>query len=144
MEFIGFVFLVLGIIALGLLSKHLRGRKQIQIRQIIHNERMRAMEKGLPFSDLDHEGMMQELAQLNGESRNMETNTKRSVLWIRLYALCLGILFLFGGIGMVAGFSLMKDQEFSAYWSAGFIPALMGLGLLIFYGLSSGYDKKLS
>ena len=102
------------------------------------------MEKGIPFSDLDHEGMARELAQMNEESGSMESNTKRSILWIRLYALCLGILFLFGGAGVVAGFPLLEDAEFHGYWAVGFIPALMGLGLLIFYGLSRGYEKHLN
>jgi hypothetical protein len=144
MEVLGYTLLILGLIALGMLSKHLRGRKQIQIRQIIHNERMRAMEKGIPFSDLDHESMARELAQMNEESGNMESNTNRSVVWIRLYALCLGVLLLFGGIGIAAGFPLVGNEEFRTFWAIGFIPALMGLGLLIFYGLSRGYEKKLS
>ena len=142
MDVLGYVLLILGLIGLGIWSKHLRGRKQIQLREIIHNERMRAMEKGIPFSDLNHESMAQELAQMNEESGNMVSNTQRSVLWIRLYALCLGILLLFGGIGIVVGFPLVGDEEFRSFWACGFIPALMGFGLLIFYGLSRGYVKK--
>jgi len=139
MDVIGFTLLVLGLVALGIWSKHLRGRKQIQIRQIIHDERMRAMEKDISFSDLNHESMARELAQMNEESGNMESNTKRSILWIRLYALCIGILLLFGGTGIVAGFRLVEDEECRAFWATGFIPILMGLGFLIFYGLSRGY-----
>ena len=144
MDVLSFILLILGLFTLGIWSKQLRGRNQFQLRQIIHKERMRAMEKGISFSDLDHECMTQELAQMNEETGKMESNTNRSILWIRLYALCLGILFLFGGIGMVAGFPLIENEDFRAFWAVGFIPALMGLGLLIFYGLSRGYDKKLS
>jgi hypothetical protein len=143
MEFLSVVILILGIFALGLWSRHLRERKQNKIREIVHNERMRAMEKGVPFSDLDHAGMTREIERMNEETRIMESKTSKSVLWIRLNALCLGLLFLFGGIGIVAGFPLVGNEEFRMFWSVGFIPVLIGLGLLIFYGLSRGYEQRL-
>lgn len=144
MDLFAVILLILGIVALGIWSRQLRQRKQMQLRDIIHTERMRAMEKGVPFDSLDHEGMTQELAKMNEETQPMESNTNRSVLWIRLYALCLGLLFLFGGLAVVAGFPLVGDPEIKMMWPMGFIPGLIGLGLLLFYGLSRGYEKRLS
>lgn len=143
MEVFAYILLVLGLVALAIWSKHLRGAKQMQIRKIIHEERMIAMEKGIPFEDLNHEGMARELQNMNEGPGMLGSDTKRQVMWIRLSALCLGLLFLLGGIGVTAGFPLVGDAEIQEMWSIGFIPALIGFGLLLFCGLSRGHEKKL-
>jgi len=66
------------------------------------------------------------------------------MIWIRISALCFGLIFLFGGIGVAVGLTLVGDIEMKAMWPLGLIPALIGLGLLIFNGLSRGYEKKLN
>ena len=48
MEFLGVVLLILGCIGFGIFTRHARERKQIKLSEMIHNERMKAMEKGLP------------------------------------------------------------------------------------------------
>ena len=143
MEVFSYILLVLGLVALAIWGKHLRGAKQMQIRKIMHEERMIAMEKGIPFKDLNHEGVTRELAQMNEETRMLHSDTKRYVMWIRLSALCFGLLFLFGGIGIGVAFPMVGDAEVREMWSVGIIPALIGIGLLLFYGLCRGYEKKL-
>jgi len=143
MDLLAVTLLILGIIALGIWSRQLRLRRQMQLRDIVHDERMKAMDKGVPFEALEHESITRELAQMTEETHTMGSNTNTSVLWLRLYALCLGLVFLFGGIGVVAGFPLIGDAEARGMWPIGFIPTLVGLGLLLFYGLSRGYEKRL-
>ena len=144
MDVFAVILLVLGLVALAIWSRHLREAKQMQIRKIIHEERMRAMEKGIPVEDLDHEGMARELAQMNEGTRMQGSDANRNVMWIRISALCFGLIFLLGGAGVVAGFPLVGDPEFQTMWPMGFIPALIGLGLLLFHGLTRGYEKKLN
>jgi hypothetical protein len=140
MEVFAVILLVLGLGALAIWSKHLRDAKQMQIHKIIHEERMRAMEKGIPIEDLNNEGMARALAQMTEGARIPGSDPKSNIMWIRVSALCLGLLFLMGGIGVAAGFPLVGDAEIQMMWSIGFIPALIGFGLLLFYGLSRRYE----
>jgi hypothetical protein len=109
----------------------------------MHEERMTAMEKGIPFEDLQHEDMAQALARVNGDSEMPKPGGLVQVLWIRMATLCFGLLFLFGGIAVTAGFPLVKDPEYQAVWPVGLIPVLVGLGLLIFCGMCRSYEAKL-
>jgi hypothetical protein len=144
MDMFAFTLLVLGLVALAIWSKHLREAKQMQIRNIIHKERITAMEKGISIEDLNHDGMARELAQMNEEARTQESGTKKKMMWIRVSSLCFGLIFLFGGIAVAAGFPLVEDVEVQGMWPLGLIPALIGLGLLLFNGLCRGYEKKLN
>ncbi len=144
MDVLAVMLLILGLVALAVWSKHLRGEKQMQIRKIIHEERMTAMEKGISFEDLDHEAMAGELAEMNEKTGTCPSEDASYMMWIRVAALCFGLLFLLGGIGVAASFSLVDDAELQPMWPTGIIPALIGLGLLLFYGLCRGYEKKLN
>ena len=44
----------------------------MQIRKIMHQERMIAMKKGISFEDLNHESMAQELTQMNEKTNMLE------------------------------------------------------------------------
>jgi hypothetical protein len=143
MDMLAVILLILGLWALAVWNKHLREARQMQIRDIMHKERITAMEKGIPFKDLNHGGMAGELSQVNGSRSMLEHDMNRNVIWIRLSALCLGILFLFGGIAVAAGFPMVGDAEIQAMWPMGLIPGLIGLGLLLFFGLSRGYENRL-
>ena len=71
MEFLGVVLLILGCIGFGIFSKHARERKQIKLSEMIHNERMKAMEKGLPLSEIGHDELAQKLLQLHGDADSL-------------------------------------------------------------------------
>lgn len=144
MDVFAVILLVLGLVALAIWSKHLREGKQMQIRKIIHDERMRAMDKGISLDDLDHEGMVRELAQMSEATRMLESDTRKYLVWIRVAALCFGLLFLFGGIGIAAGFPLVDNADCKGMGPIGLIPGLIGVGLLLFTGLCRGYEKKLN
>ena len=66
----------------------------------------------------------------------------KGLLWVRLTGLCLGWFLLFTGIGTVIGFSLVMDPDMRSIWAVGFIPAMGGVGLLLFYHLSRDYADR--
>ena len=124
------VFFIFGLIAFGLVKKSLADRERIKLREMIHRERMAAIEKNLPIETLDQEeGMLPQTATT--DSRHT------SITWLRLTALFLGLAFFFGGIGMAIAFHVAPERGFNQIWSIGLIPALTGFGLLIFYFMTS-------
>ena len=137
MEFFALTILVLGLIGASMLRRHLREAKQLKLRQIIHEERLKAMEHNAPLPEVDDETL---IGQYFEDSSHAAGNEGRGValaiLWVRIVALCIGLASFFGGIATSAGCYLAKDPEFSNYWAMGLIPTLIGLGLLIFYWMS--------
>ena len=63
MEFLAVVVLVLGLIGASMLRRHLREAKQIRLRQIIHEERLKAMEHNVPLPDVDDAGLARQLEE---------------------------------------------------------------------------------
>ncbi len=134
MEFLGFTILVLGLIGASMLRKHLREARQLRLRQIIHEERLKAMEHNKPLPEVDDAAL---IGRFFENSDHVAGNDGRglmlAILWVRIVALCVGLASLFGGIATSVGMYLVKDPEISNYWAMGLIPTLIGLGLLIFY-----------
>lgn len=142
MEFLGFVVLVLGVIGASVARRHLREAKQLRLRQIVHEERLKAMEHNVPLPEVDAAvlgGMFDETALPDAGSRR--GGVALAILWVRVLALCLGLASFFGGLGAAVGMRAIKDPEFSNYWAAGLIPASIGLGLLIFYVMSRSLGR---
>ena len=90
MESFAIVVLILGLIVASLARRHLREAKQLKLRQIIHQERMKAMEHNLSLPETDDP----QLCKLFGGFGTAESKgsgwLSASVLWVRLVALCLG------------------------------------------------------
>ncbi len=117
-----------------ILTKHLRNKNRLRTRDMIHKERMLAMEKGVPLGELpDHLSQAE-----NGEDESYVPSINGD--WDRRIALGLGLVFLFGGIGIAIGFLLIPEsldtEGLRGLASMGFIPALIGVGLLLYYRLS--------
>lgn len=105
---------------------HLRGKRRIEKLNLIHQERMRAMEKGIPlpeFPELDEE---QSRIELRFERLNVSPK----------WPLGLGALFIMSGIGVCAAFMLSNDAEFNKLWSMGLIGVFFGIGLAGYYALT--------
>ena len=100
-------------------------QRALKLRELLHSERMAAIEKGVPLpeipsdDDADPSWMRPEAEQLR-------------VAWLRRIALVLGLLALFVGLGMCAGFYWAPDRGFQGMWTIGFIPAMAGVGLLLY------------
>jgi len=137
MEILGFTILVLGLIGASMLRRHLREAKQLRLRQIIHEERLKAMEHNAPLPEVDDATLIgQFFENTNHAARNEGRGMALAILWVRIVALCIGLASFFGGIATSAGMYLVKDPGISNYWAMGLIPTLIGLGLLIFYLMS--------
>ena len=98
------------------------------------------MEKEIEAPPLDHEIERSLLATEPAAAPG--NGSVKGVLWVRLIALCFGWFMLFGGLGIVGGFSLVMDRDMQDIWAVGFIPAMAGIGLLLFYYLSRNYGAS--
>ena len=107
MEVLGIALLIVGLVGLGTLGRYLRESKVTRMYEMIHVERLKAMEKDIPLPDLGHDDI--------------------------------GLVFLFGGVGVLAGLRWVLVPEASELWPLGFIPVMVGLGLLLFHQLTRGY-----
>ena len=107
----------------------------LRLRDLVHRERPAAIEKGVPLPEIPTEEEADPL-WLRPEAERMRA------VWLRRTALILGLLFLFGGLGMCAGFYWAPDRGFHGMWTLGFIPAMSGVGLLLYAAIAgrSGLD----
>lgn len=104
--------------------------RSLKLRELLHRERMAALDKGVPLPEIPADEEVPP-AWLRPEAERMRT------AWLWRMALVLGLLALFTGIGMCAGFYWAPDRNFHAMWSIGMIPAMAGVGLLLYAALAS-------
>ncbi len=125
-----FLILVLGSWGLTLVGRSLRDKKMLREREMIHQERMQAMQSGI------------EVAQQSPTPVPSTSNPAAHARWFRMVSLGLGLFMLFVGIGMCIAFSIAED--FEPLWPIGIIPALAGVGFLLFYRLSARLEENLT
>jgi hypothetical protein len=136
MWWLALTILVLGLFGGAILRRHLRDAKVLRLREVLHEERMAALERDLPLSNGDAEKLD---SLLIGGQETEPSSSRMSITgarWTRLTALALGLMLLFAGIGLIPGLYFQSDSEASGTWPLGLIPILMGVGLLIFVWLS--------
>ena len=105
----------------------------LKLRELVHQERLAAIEKGVPLPEIPTEDEVDPV-WLRPEAERMRAS------WLRRSALILGLFFLFGGLGMAAGFYYAPDRGFNDMWTLGFIPAMSGVGLLLYAVLAARID----
>ena len=93
-------------------------RRQMEME---HQERMAALEKGVPLPELRS---LDVAAQMSRGGRRLQT------------PLLLGIVFLCAGVGAILALLLISDHEISRFWPLPLPLALVGAGLLLFHFLS--------
>ncbi len=118
-----------------ILARHLAEKNRILAREILHKERMNAMQNDVSLPQ------PADLPSLSPPT-SPETPPGHVLAWFRIVALFFGFLLLFSGTGMVVGCSAAGDQELRDLSTLGFVPALAGVGLLIFYRLSRGLERE--
>ena len=117
---------VFGCVIVLIVIWHLRSNRNIEKMRIVHEERMKAMEKGIPlpeFPDIDqHEARL--------EIQPMRLNPK--------WPLGLGAIFVMGGIGLMVAFLLSNDPD----WGLGLLGVFFGFGLVLYYYLTRTPEQK--
>lgn len=113
--------------ALAVWARHLRESKRVAEREMIHRERLAALEKGAALPEL--------LAGLRAPG-DPPGNGRG---WVSQAALLAGLALLFAGVGLFVAFTMIpeapKGDGLHSLAPVGLIPAFAGLGLLLFYDL---------
>lgn len=103
-------------------------------REMLHRERMAAMEKGLPWPEIPVEGE----ALPDWLSEEVERARAR---WLVRWSLVLGWVAVTTGIGICLGFYLAPDRGFRGMWTIGLIPFMGGVGFLIAAWAASRWER---
>jgi hypothetical protein len=129
------IWVLIGVFALALWAglviwaRHLREKKRLAVREMIHKERMAALEKGTDLSELPAD--LAHGAETGGENATTDPGH-----WIQRAALAAGFLLILGGIGMGLGFQMLPStpelRDLQAMAPLGAIPILVGIGLLLY------------
>ncbi len=133
---------VIAAFGIRILQKHLRDTKSLKVREMIHKERMIAMERDLPMPEGNPESWRLESHSGPESADAVVRSGAQNERIIRLASLCLGLTFLFGGIGFAVGLYLQSDPMVSGMWGVGLIPVMIGIGLLLFVRLSRGFETN--
>jgi hypothetical protein len=133
---IAFVFLIIGLVAAGIVQRHLREAKKLRLREIIHEERIKAMDTNSQLPVAEEDRLNQFLGDFSAPDEPAPRNPAAVIVWVRLAALLLGLAGLFGGVGTAIGLSATSDPDINGVWSLGLIPTFIGVGLLVFYRMS--------
>ena len=107
---------------------HLRSKRRMEKMTLIHEERMKAIEKGVPlpeFPDLSEEAKMEQFSTIF-------TPPKLNPRW----PLGVGALLVMGGLGYTVAMLLSSDSEASKIWSMGLIGVFLGVGFFFYYFLT--------
>jgi len=99
--------------------------RALKLRELVHRERMAAIDKGVPLPEIPADD------EIGPAWLQPEAERVRSA-WLRRLALIVGLLALFVGLGMCVGFYWAPARGFHDMWTLGFIPAMGGVGLLLY------------
>ncbi len=130
------VLLILGLLALGVLRRDLRTRRRLRLHEMAHQERMLAMEKGLPVSEVPAGSDFDAWLDEAWTDRLLDDGRDRRV------ALALGLSMLFAGSGaLLLAWRLpatSTDAEtLKLAASLGVIPLMTSFGLLLYWRLTT-------
>ncbi|HSC25690.1 MAG TPA: DUF6249 domain-containing protein [Vicinamibacterales bacterium] len=118
---------VFGFVIVLLVAWHLRQRRQIERLNMIHAERMKAMEKGIPLPELvtpDDDG---------GSGFGVSL---RAAAWNPRWPLGVGALLVMGGLGTSVAFRLSSVDFHRELWPFGLIGVFLGVGMFFYYALT--------
>jgi len=99
--------------------------RTVKLRELLHRERMAAIERGVPLPEIPAEEETTPI-WLRPEAE------RARAAWLRRLALILGCFALFTGLGICAGFYWAPDRGFHGMWTIGMIPSMAGIGLLLY------------
>lgn len=113
-----------------LIFMYLRNKKRQKTLELIHKERLAAMEKGIPMPewpdyDINGKGILAESLR-SGRSQNPKAS------------LGAGAILVMTGAGICLAFYLAGIADLRQIWSVGLILVFTGIGLFIHYFLTKG------
>ena len=126
------IFWVFGFAAVLLIGWHLRNKRRLEKLNIIHEERMKAMEKGIPLPEFP------EISDKEGSaiiSRALASNIEARP-WNPRWPLGAGALLIMAGIGISVAMRLSEWELHNELWAFGLVGVFLGLGMFLFYGLT--------
>ena len=105
---------------------HMKNRKRQKTLELIHKERMAALDKGVPPPEWpDYNG-----TGLNGEGAGWGAGPKAQ--------LGTGGLLLMLGIGTCVSFAILPERDVQQFWPLGLVLVFLGLGYGLRYLLTKG------
>lgn len=117
---------VFGWVVALILIWHLRNRRRDRKLELIHKERLAAMEKGIPVPELP------EFEEKKSASEGIWTQIRVNPRW----PLGAGAIFIMLGIGTTIALVLSGEDYHNRVWSFGLIPVFFGVGLFLHYALT--------
>jgi hypothetical protein len=110
-----------------LIAWFVKGARKQRRLELIHAERMAAIEKGLPLPELpDYE---------NHAHRSLRADHHRQWAESR-WSLGAGAVFLMLGVGICLALRLSGDEYHNQIWSFGLIGVFLGVGLILHHFLT--------
>jgi hypothetical protein len=120
------ITLILGWSAVIALQDRSRSRQRLRVRELLHRERLAAIDKGIPLHDLPADLLV-------------EPDEQVAVARAQLAALGAGLVLLLGGLGLIAALALTPDTPemggMRDLAPMGLIPTMTGAGLLLYHML---------
>lgn len=114
---------VFGWVAVLLVIWCVRGQRRQRRLELIHAERMAAIDKGIPLPEMpDYEGLAQR-SGFHGNSLNPR------------WPLSVGTVIAMLGLGLCAALYLSGDEYHNQIWPFGLIGVFLGVGLMLHYFL---------
>jgi hypothetical protein len=129
---IGLVW-IFGWTAIWLIRKRSREQQLLRVREMLHRERLAAIEAGTPLPEIPDLGEPAEWLT--------EEADRVRALWLRRSALIIGLVSVATGAGMCAAFYWAPDRGFYEMWTIGLIPVLAGAGFLLYFLVAPVIDR---
>lgn len=125
---------VFGFVVVLLVAWNMRNKRRIEKLKLIHEERMKAMEKGIPlpeFPELDKD-----------ESKIIIGSGTEASHWNPRWPLGAGALLIMGGTGTMIAMMMSRWELHNALWPFGLIGIFLGVGFFLLYALTRTPTKK--
>ena len=97
-------------------------KRRLHVFDLIHKERMQAIEKGLPYPELPPYAIEDEESDPH---RHWKPVSPRRVAGF-------GVVIILGGAGALTALLISQDKYLQSLWSMGLIPIFLGVGLLLY------------
>jgi len=114
-----------GWLGLALLRTRSRERHRLRLREMVHAERLAALERGVPPIEWPDPAI--EIAALEADAEP-SARARPLVLW--------GIVLTAGGAGVSLAFLLAGEDHLNELWPLGLVGVLVGIGLLLTHVLT--------